>query len=338
MSRFGWLSGSGMLAVSLILALPAAATAWVNDEAKLFSPEAVAQADGRIQDIVHHFHRDLTIDTIESIPADMQAEYQQSGKAKFFLDWADRRAKDKRLQGIYVLICKNPGHLEIVLDKSIREHGFTFADRDLLAKQMLGLLKEKRYDAALAEAVNFVDSRLRAHQGRAAAPLPAQPHPGGPQNPAQGSPILGWICFGVAALVGIWLVMAVVRMLFGGGRGYGPGGPGSGGYGPGGYGGGGGGGFLSSMLGGMFGAAAGNWIYDSFRGGGRGGSWGGGGMTAGDSGSSPDSGAGDFSGDPGGGGDFGGDPGGGGGDFGGGGGDIGGGGGDFGGGGGGGDF
>ena len=128
-------------------------------------PQAVAQADGRIQDIVHHFRRDLTIDTVESIPADMQAEYQQSGKAKFFLDWADRR-QGQAAPGNLRADCKNPGHLEIVLDKSIREHGFTFADRDLLAKQMLGLLKEKRYDAALAEAVNFVDSRLRAHQGR----------------------------------------------------------------------------------------------------------------------------------------------------------------------------
>ena len=222
-----------------------------------------------------------------------------------------------------MLICKNAGHLEIVLDKSIREHGFTFADRDLLAKQMLGLLKEKRYDAALAEAVNFVDSRLRAAGAVRRPPCRPSRIPAARRTPPRARRSWAGICFGVAALVGIWLVMAVVRMLFGGGRGYGPGGPGSGGYGPGGYGGGGGGGFLSSMLGGMFGAAAGNSIYDSFRGGGRGGgSWGGGGMTSGDSGSSPDSGAGDFSGDPGGGGDFGGDPGGGAGDFGGGGGDI----------------
>ncbi len=84
----------------------------------------------------------------------------------------------------------------------------------------------------------------------------------------------------------------------------------------------------------MFGAAAGSWLYDSFRGG-RG-SLGGRrdhvrrlGLVAGNSG------AGDFSGDPGGGGDFGGDAGGGGNFGGGGGGDFGGGGGDFGGGGGG---
>ena len=75
----------------------------------------------------------------------------------------------------------------------------------------------------------------------------------------------------VAVLVGIRLIGS----LFGGGRGaYGPGagqpgmGPGYGG-GPGygaGYGGRGGGGFFSSILGGIGGAMAGNWLYDQFSG------------------------------------------------------------------------
>jgi uncharacterized protein len=324
----------------------AAAVARVNDEAKLFSPEEVNRADEKIREISRQFQRDLAIDTLEGIPADMQAQFEQSGKAKFFRDWAVRRAEAAGVKGIYVLISKTPGHLEIIVDRATRQRAFTADDRDSLAKDMLSLLKEKRYDAALAKAVNFVESRLRDHQGRAGAPLPAQPHPGGaapvlPQpggaapNAADSSPLLGWICLGVVGLLAVWLVFAVVRMLFGGGRSYGPGGAGPGGYGPGYGGGGGGGGFLSSMLGGLFGAAAGNWMYDSFRGSrGSGGAWGGGGpLGSGNAGSSPESGAGDFSGDAGGGGDFGGDAGGGGGDFGGGGG-----GGDFGGGGGGGDF
>jgi hypothetical protein len=114
---------------------------------------------------------------------------------------------------------------------------------------------------------------------------------------------------------------------------------------------------MSGLLGGMFGAAAGNWIYDSFFRGGHSSGWGGS-QAYGDSpGSAPEprdtdytgtggdfgdaggggAGGGDFGGGGGGGGDFGGgggDFGGGGGDFGGGGGDFGGGGGDFGGGGG----
>jgi len=88
-----------------------------------------------------------------------------------------------------------------------------------------------------------------------------------------------WLLYVILGLIVLWIVVAIVRALgrprypntygqMGPPAGYGPGqgSPGSPGYGQGPIGrcGGGGGGFLSNMLGGMFGAAAGNWIYDSF--------------------------------------------------------------------------
>ena len=66
-----------------------------------------------------------------------------------------------------------------------------------------------------------------------------------------------WLCIGVVVLLGIWLVFALVRAFTGGG-----GGGGGGGYGGGG--GGGGGGFFPALMGGLFGAAAGMWLYDCF--------------------------------------------------------------------------
>src|SRR5262249_18407975 len=71
----------------------------------------------------------------------------------------------------------------------------------------------------------------------------------------------------------VWLVIGLVRAFTGMGRGGAPGAPGQGAVGPGygapGYGGGGGGGgFFSGLMGGLFGAVAGNWIYHSFFGGG----------------------------------------------------------------------
>jgi hypothetical protein len=104
--------------------------------------------------------------------------------------------------------------------------------------------------------------------------------------------LMGWVCLAVGA----WLIFGMIRGVmrrrsygpggygggpggpgYGGGpggpgyggQGYGGGGYGGGGYGGGGFGGGGGGGWGTSILGGMFGAAAGNWMYDRFaRGGG----------------------------------------------------------------------
>ena len=80
------------------------------------------------------------------------------------------------------------------------------------------------------------------------------------------SDLSGWICLAVGLIFLVWLSMAVFRPFFREGSMPG-GGPGGGGYGPVR----GGGGFFSSLLGSLFGAAAGNWMYDSFfRGGNRG--------------------------------------------------------------------
>jgi ribosomal protein S3AE len=103
-----------------------------------------------------------------------------------------------------------------------------------------------------------------------------------------------WICVGIAALLALWLIVGIFRAVLspnpsygggpgyragpgGGGPGYGGGAPGMGGQGYGGGagygggggagyggGGGGGGGFFPSLMGGMFGAAAGSWIYNRF--------------------------------------------------------------------------
>jgi uncharacterized protein len=71
---------------------------------------------------------------------------------------------------------------------------------------------------------------------------------------------LGWIILGVVALLAFRLIGALISGLFGG---RGSGGYGPGGYGPGGYGVG-GGGMFGSLMTGLFGAFAGNWLYDSF--------------------------------------------------------------------------
>lgn len=328
--------------------LAVAATARVSDEAKFFSTPAIENADRRIQEIQRDFHKDLLVDTVARVPADMQQSLESDGKAAFFHRWAARRAEDADVHGIYILLCKEPGHLQIIQDQRTKSRGFRDADRDQLEKQMLELLRQKKYDAALAQAVDFVAARLRANlgSGRPATssgipPLggpvdrprprsmnpPNSPMPPGGAVPAQhiagGGSMLGWLLLIGLILLGVWVVRAIFRAITGAGRGYGPG-PGmpagqgmpgaygSGGYGPAGYGpaGYGGGGFLSNLMGGMFGAAAGNWIYDSFfRGGGGGGSGWGSGTSYGTGPSDPpindDAGSGDFSGpDTGGGGDF----------------------------------
>jgi len=389
------------IGLPLVLSAVMAGRAWgavaeVKDTAHFFSSDAIAKATKVLAEIQKKYHQDVLIETLPTLPADKAEAFSKMSdrqKAVFWKSLAEEHYKAAKLQGIYALICKSPGHVHIVVGEETAKRDFHSNDRIHLTDLLISAFEAKDFDRGLIDAVEFVDNRIGENVSEASRPAEALPQ--GIQKgvdiigptvqkigPAvQGASGMGWLLILIIVVVGFWILRAIFRGIFhmlggGGPRRYPPG-PGGGGYagpgyggGPGygapGYGGGGGGGFMSGMLGGLFGAAAGNWLYDSF---GRGGGGLGGGGYAGrsfggssDSGPAPsdadqdysgtggdfgdnsggDSGGGDFgSDDTGGGGDFGGDSGGagydsGGGDFGGGGGDFGGdsGGGDFGGGGG----
>jgi uncharacterized protein len=346
----------------------------VKDGAGFFTPGALTKANAQITEIQKKYRKDLLIETFPSVPADKAEAFgklDKSGRNRFFQDWAIQRAKGERVEGIYILISKQPGHVQVEVGKNEQKKAFRVPeDSDRLSKILLQNFQKKDYDSGLLEAVQFVEQKLGENLGVAARPA-SEPlsniidHGINKVAPAaQGASGMSWIVILIVIVIGFWILRALFRGIFhmlggGGPRQYGPGpgagygGPGAGYGGPGYGGGGGGGGFMSGMLGGLFGAAAGNWLYDSFgRGGGMGGGFGGGGgerSYGGDRGPAPSDADQDYSGSGGdfgggsqddgggsggdfGGGDSGGDSGGG--DFGGGGGDFGGGGGDFGGGGG----
>jgi uncharacterized membrane protein YgcG len=328
----GWLTAAG----------PARAiTPQVKDDASFFSPAAVKKADEVIREIKQRFNKDLVVETFKTVPAnkvDQVKEMDQQARNRFFADWVAARARELDIDGVYVLICKQPSHIQVGVGPETRKRDFTLANRDELARSLLSKFKAKEFDDGLLQGVQYVRDTIAANrkvEGRrqqAHAPPPAGGHEGGRGG---GFNWAGLICPGLVILAVIWLVFGLIRAFSGMGA---RGGYGGGGYGPGGgYGGGGGGGFMSGLMGGLFGAMAGNWLYNSFLGGhSQGGGWGDSSAYGADQGAGPTYGSDegrDFSST---GGDFGdgGDAGGGGGDFGGGGGDFGGGGGDWGGGGG----
>ena len=65
---------------------------------------------------------------------------------------------------------RQPGHLQIEVDRATRERGFPLTERDRLVQKLLPLLKEKKYDAVLQEAVEVIASTLQANLGK---PRPA---------------------------------------------------------------------------------------------------------------------------------------------------------------------
>ena len=254
----------------------------------LFRSDAVNEADQIIRQINSRHQRDVLVETIPSVPSDMQVPQQAQERTRFFEQWADRRASQQGVNGVYVLICKNPSHLQAAVGNATAQRLFTVSDRDELGRRMVAAFKAHEYDQGLLNGVRFIEQQMDAHvqaagtsqyygNSRSSTP-PAGPYGGYPTrtNPPRGDMSWGFgslACVIVAVILGIILL----RGLFGrrggtygqpGGY-YPPGGgayPPAGGYPPpGGYGyGGGGGGFGRGFLGGLLGGAIGGYAADKW--------------------------------------------------------------------------
>jgi len=333
----------------------------VKDAGGFFSKEAIAEANQKIATIKRDFNKDVLIETYAQVPDDLKATFDKEGKEKFFANWAKKRYEQQRVSGISVLLCKNPQYLYINMGKETAKKAFTDKNRNELRSRMTERFKAGEFDKGLLEAVNYIGETFQTTIGprkvattpltesaTAKSSVPADGKAEPTTQTLENSSILGWVCVGLVGLLVLWVVIGLIRALTGAGRPvvqhypaayqggqppYGPGGPGMPppGYAPpqpaq-------GGGFLSSLVGGMFGAAAGMAAYNYFTSGsmmGQGGgmtpnAYGGspapddtravggdGGADWGNAGATSDGGGADWGGSDGGGGDWGGSDGGGG--------------------------
>jgi Skp family chaperone for outer membrane proteins len=158
--------------------------AGVHDEAAIFSAEALGNAEKAIGQLGDRHHLDLRIETYPQVPDEQQAAFDRAGKARFFAQWTMDRAKDAGVNGVMVLICMRPGHVEVVDAGPGSEKAFSARDRDELSTAMGKVLGEKQYDDALTRAVAFVEKRMDAN-ATAAAPEAAKP-PAAAAEHAQG--------------------------------------------------------------------------------------------------------------------------------------------------------
>jgi len=283
--------------IFLCAAFPAAAASLgVKDGAHFFTADAIGQAEQVIQQINARHHRDVLIETVPDVPQDMQGQLQSQGRAEFFKQWADKRAVDQGVSGVYMLICKNPSHLQAAVGNATAQRLFTSSDRDELGRQMVAAFKARQFDPGLVDGVRFIEQRMDSHvssrnsgtamQSGAAAPSapPVGPYSSPPvqTNPPRGDMSWGFgsiACVIVAVILGIVLLRGVMGRSGGsygqpggysppgGGGAYPPGAgyPPAGGYG-GGYAGGGGGGsgFGRGFLGGLLGGALGGYATEKW--------------------------------------------------------------------------
>lgn len=158
-----------LLAGSFILAVSSQAWAiapQVKDAAKFFKDETIRKVDRAVRDIYRTYDRDVLIETVTAVPEDQLARVKAMNaedREKFFSNWATDRAEEQVVRGIYILICKDPRHLEIRVTGRGRS-AFNEAEYRNLKEILLKAFRANRYDEGLQEAVEYCKARFAAEK------------------------------------------------------------------------------------------------------------------------------------------------------------------------------
>ena len=135
----------------------------VRDDAGFFTPAVVSQANARILYLKRLFKKDLQIESFKEVPASRRAAIE-ADRQTGFREWAAGQAKSEKVDGILVLICKQPTYLDVYVTESAKK-AFSGSDGDKLVKSLIGSFKEKKFDAGLIAATDFVRSRFVQNLG-----------------------------------------------------------------------------------------------------------------------------------------------------------------------------
>jgi hypothetical protein len=138
----------------------------IDDQAAFFSPEAESQAIDIIQSIVAMHDRDVRVETYSAVPDHLKDDLDRDGRDKFYDDWLNRRAKELGVRGVFILITRTPGRIQVGIDKSTLRRAFTADDRDALREGLATAFRAKRYDQGLLDSLKFLRRRLDENTAR----------------------------------------------------------------------------------------------------------------------------------------------------------------------------
>jgi TPM domain len=134
----------------------------IRDDGKFFSAAAVKKANEVIRDIYRHHDHDVLIETIATVPpADLAyvKAMDATQRAAYFLKWAKERSTERAVNGVYILLCKEPRHLLVGVDEK-QPHKFAPGTREGIEKMLVKEFREGRFDEGLEQALRFIEEQL----------------------------------------------------------------------------------------------------------------------------------------------------------------------------------
>lgn len=212
----------------------------VEDGATLFSAKAITSADKKLADIRQSTGKEIIILTTNDLGGKSISEFTRN------------TASTRKLNGMIVVISTKPRMLEVVPG---RKTSMAF-NREKVQKT-LEIFKQnlrKNPDGALAEAVQFFYDTFKNASSALIVPDSHQAPMRARESSGSGS--FGWLKW-VFIIGGVLLIVRLISYFMNRNANPAtPGTPGAAGFG--------GGGFFPSLMGGIFGAMAGSWLYDRF--------------------------------------------------------------------------
>ncbi len=132
----------------------------IHDGAAIFTPETLKAADGIVADIHRRFEMEIVIESFKEIPAEKKGQYSPDKSAEFFESWARERANNRKVRGIYMLICMNPRNAQVGIDRAASRRAFTPDNRRQLMEVMREKFKKSEFDAGLMLGLEFIRSTV----------------------------------------------------------------------------------------------------------------------------------------------------------------------------------
>jgi len=108
----------------------------VEDNGNMFSTKAIEKAKETIAESMGAGSRQVHIETFKGLSDAEKAKLEKAGdnKKPFWNEWA--RAKVTGDRGLMILINRSPGHVHVLADKQMRDHGVT-QDMERKIEEML---------------------------------------------------------------------------------------------------------------------------------------------------------------------------------------------------------
>jgi hypothetical protein len=234
-----------LLSVSLLSARSLAGeepSATIVDHGDLFKAGARDEAEEVLRDVRRRHDILVLIETFTAVPKEDQARLHHHlfNQSRYYREWAQLRARDAKFEGLYVLIYHDPnrrvGSVNVLWRPESHDAPVSAAECERLRRTFIDTQRQTRDNN---RGLLALVGQVREHLDRPAE-VPPESKAGVPWTT---------ILTLVAAGLLLWLLLALIRMRLNARSGE----DGDGRH----------RGFMPGLFGGLFGTAAGLWIYDT---------------------------------------------------------------------------